>query len=557
MSAIAKRTFVFLVVMGLVATGGWFGRKAYKRSMERRLTSEAKTYLARKDPRNAALCLQRALQVNPLSPSAAQLMGELLEEVHAPAAVSWRYRAVQLSPKDFQLRLTWAATALKFKDFSSAKTALDGLDTATKSSAAYCKLAGALAWETGRSGEAEARYLQASKLEPANQTIAFNLATIRLASTNETMADAARASLARLATDPALKLNALHYLKADAATHQQVSRALGYSWSIVRDPAVTLRDRLDHLQLLKMANDPGLVAWRSGLESEATGSAPAAFAFGQWLMTVESPTNALRWLRSLPAPVQTNQPVPLILADCYLFLEDWKGLMGLVQKQDWGDGECFRLALRARAERANAEALASRASWTRAVHHAAHHLDRLTQLAQLSAKWGWASEHTELLHEITDEYPDQRWATDALIAELYAAGNSHGLADFLAKSHETDPTNAKLKNNLAAVSLLRRSGLENACRLAREAYDSSPDNPFFMSTYAYALLLQNKTNAAEKIASEIKPQYRQIPSIAAYYGVVEAEAGHKEAAREALQRAQSGQLLPEEKEMVRLASSHL
>jgi hypothetical protein len=78
-----------------------------------------------------------------------------------------------------------------------------------------------------------------------------------------------------------------------------------------------------------------------------------------------------------------------------------------------------------------------------------------------------------------------------------------------------------------------------------------------MSTYAYALLLQNKTNDAEKIVSEIKPEYRKIPSIAAYYGVVEAEAGHKDAAREALQRAESAPLLPEEKEMVRLASSHL
>jgi len=49
----------------------------------------------------------------------------------------------------------------------------------------------------------------------------------------------------------------------------------------------------------------------------------------------------------------------------------------------------------------------------------------------------------------------------------------------------------------------------------------------------------------------------KVPSIAAYYGVVEAETGHKDAAREALKLAQSARLLPEEKELVRKAEAQL
>jgi len=105
--------------------------------------------------------------------------------------------------------------------------------------------------------------------------------------------------------------------------------------------------------------------------------------------------------------------------------------------------------------------------------------------------------------------------------------------------------------------LLRKSDLPRAYRLAREAYNSSPADPFFASTYAYSLLLQNKPDEAVKVLSELKPEYLEIPSIAAYYGVVQAGSGHRDIARTPLARADAASLLPEEKEIVHLAMSGL
>ena len=51
--------------------------------------------------------------------------------------------------------------------------------------------------------------------------------------------------------------------------------------------------------------------------------------------------------------------------------------------------------------------------------------------------------------------------------------------------------------------------------------------------------------------------YLQIPSVAAYYGVVQAQSGHKDVARAPLERAAAAKLLPEENEMVRLARASL
>jgi len=59
------------------------------------------------------------------------------------------------------------------------------------------------------------------------------------------------------------------------------------------------------------------------------------------------------------------------------------------------------------------------------------------------------------------------------------------------------------------------------------------------------------------VLNDLKPEYLKIPSIAAYYGVVQAESGHKDLAKESLERADEGRLLPEEKELVRLAKARL
>jgi len=191
------------------------------------------------------------------------------------------------------------------------------------------------------------------------------------------------------------------------------------------------------------------------------------------------------------------------------------------------------------------------------LRQSAHRLDRLSRLAQVTAGWGWKGENIEVLQEITTQFPKEKWAANSLMAQLYAGGNSRELMEFLTRMYSQDPSDIRIKNNLANLYLLRKSDLEKAYHLAREAYDASPKDPFFTSTYAYSLLLQKKAQEATRVLNDLKPEYLKIPSIAAYYGVVQAESGHKDLAKESLERADEGRLLPEEKELVRLAKARL
>jgi cytochrome c-type biogenesis protein CcmH/NrfG len=555
MNGFIKKTLIFIAVMAVVALTGWFGRKAYKKATEHRLIAEAAKYMEKQDYRNAGLCLQRALQINPVNVEINRLIADMLEDTGAPGALSWRIRAAQLQTNNVEYRFAWAQTALKANDLPSAIQALRGVDEKSRSTAQFHKLAGALAWNLHDVADAEKEYSEALRLEPTNQAVVLNLSTVRLVSTNKSVADAARLSLEKIPTNSPLHLTAVRYLATDAVTHKSFDRAIFYSQQVINDPKAVYPDKLTHLQILHQAGSSQFDAWQTALEKDATRSPYHAYALGQWMQLEETPAQALHWLQSLPLEMQTNQPVPMGITDCQIALKDWKGLLAIVEKQDWGELNFYRLSLESLAQRRLDQNREAETSWHRAFLLSSHRLDRLARLNQLTTAWEWTPERYEVLQNIVAEFPKEQWADEQLIALLYADGKTHALADLLDKMYSADPSNLRVKNNLATVLLLLKSDLEKANRLASESYNSSTNNPFFACTYAYSLFLQSRTGEAVKILDLLKAEYLQNPSIAAYYGVVESEAGHKNIAREPLKLAQTARLLPEEMALVRQAAA--
>jgi predicted Zn-dependent protease len=557
MNSLFRKALIFAVVMAVLAAGGWFGRKAYKKVTERRLLSQARQCMEKKEWRNAGLSLERALQVNPVSAEASELLGDLFETEGVPSALSWRIRAAQLAPHRTEYRLAWAKTAIKVHELASAKAALDGLDATEKTTVDYHKLAGALAWAMKDGAEAELHYTEALRLEPSSETAIMNLATIHLSSTNAALAASGRATLEQLSTNDDLRIPALKLLETEALSRKAISSAVDYARRIMESPGASNGDRIDYLQALRASTNYEYSSYKASLQREATTNSLQAFALGRWMAGAEGPTEALAWLQTLPLATQTNQPVTVLLSDCMAEVRQWNSLLAWTEKQDWGEGNYYRLALQSLARSELKEDIASKAAWQKASRLSQRRLDRLSHLARLSAAWGWKSERDEVLREITADFPKEKWATSLLESSYYQEGNTRALADLLTKSYSADPTDARLKNDLANISLLRRSDLEKAYRMAQEAYKSAPDNPFFASTYAYSLLMQNRPEEAARIIGEVKTNYLQIPSVAAYYGVVQARSGHKDLALAPLKLAGKAPLLPEEKEMVRTALSQL
>src|SRR5215470_4334119 len=108
MNNLARKALTFALVMAAVAAVAWFGRKAYKSATERRLVAQANQFAAKKDFKNAVLCLQRALQLDPLNGKASRAMADILETVGSPAALSWRVHSAKYDATNPTNRLLWA-----------------------------------------------------------------------------------------------------------------------------------------------------------------------------------------------------------------------------------------------------------------------------------------------------------------------------------------------------------------------------------------------------------------------------------------------------------------
>ena len=557
MNGFYKKTAIFLVVILTVAAAGWFGRRTYKKVTESRLISQAKQSLEKQDFQTTALCLQRAMQINPLNVESGIIMGDMLEGLGSPAAISWRVRVAQLQPTNVTNRFAWAQTAIKLKDYRSAAEALSGVEEKFKTTATHHKLLGALAWAVGRSGEAEEHYTAALRQEPTNESTALNLAMIHLTSTNSETATHARQSLEQMRTNAALGSASLHHLLTDAVAHESLPKAVGLSEEIIKAPSATFGDKIVHLQLLRQTKSPNYEPWLAALNEDARRAPQEAFALGRWMVSVDGPTNGLRWLQNLPVQVRTNQPVPLIITDCLVAVKDWKGLLVEIQSSNWGETEFYRLALQSLAERSLGRDMAAENSWRKSFRLADKRLDRLARLAEITSIWSWPAEQATVLLRIVNDFPKEGWALDQLAGQLYVAGKTRELQELFAKVYSTDPSNTKLKNNLANLFMLRKANLDQAYALAGQAYNTSTNNPFYASTYAYALLLQGKPEQALKIINGLKPEYLQIPQVAVYYGIIQAKTGDKTLARAPLKTAETSNLLPEEREIVRLAAASI
>ena len=561
MTGLTKKILIFVVVMAAVAAFGWFGRKAWKHYTEKNLIAQARADFAKKDLHDADLCLRRVLQIDPMSVEGSRMIATLLEAEGSPGAVGWRIRVAKLEPNNVTNLYVWVETALRSQNLPSAAEALAGIPDKYKSTTEYYKLSGAVAWTSGRLAEAEKECTLALQMDPTNHALMLNLATIQLAVTNNPSVNrTGRNTLNELASDPSLGMLALHHLQAEAVTRKSFNEALGYAKRINSNPAATFSDKVEYLQLMRTAESVQADPWLASLKQTAAYEPLNAYTLGRWMVAAESPKTAYQWLSTLPATTQTNIVIVLLKTDCQIGMKDWSGLLAAVNTAphpEWGTKEYYRLALTSLAQRQLGDSDTAQRSWQSALTAAAQNPESLLLLSQVTGIWGWIPERKQTLEEAIAKHPEQRWATEQLTGLLYSQGDTVGLAKLITQMQRDNPEDPRLKNNLADVLLLQRTDIDKAYQLSSEAYQSATNNPIYISTYAYALLMKNKPDMALKIIGNLKPEYLKIPSIAVYYGVIQVQTGHKDLAREPLNRAAKAKLLPEERAIVDSAMAQL
>jgi tetratricopeptide (TPR) repeat protein len=557
-----ERRFIKLIVGGLVGSIlvvvlVYLGVHFFHRWQERHLVRRAAAYLGGGDVKLAALSARRALQMNPANADAARALAQIADRTGDRAALDCWRKVLDLQPNNTEDALSLVRSALRLNDLAAAEKALDGLDEAAKRTPAYHAASGRLEEMKKHPVEAERHWAEASALAPDNLSYQFQLALIRLGSSDQAKRESARQLLERLRADPKQRAASTRALILDGMAHQEEAHRTQLLASELQSyPEALFSDRLLYLEILRKVHDPGFAEYLEKLQKDAASNPADLASLLSWMSGHENAAAAIEFAKTLPAQSTGKWPVALALAAAYASLPDWPGLENLTSTTEWPPFDFLRHAYLCRALRGQNKKLPAEQEWITAQKEASQPQSLLV-LARSAAAWGWEAETVDLLWVLAKSEDTKLEALQTLYQHYAKLGDTTGLYRTLLRLVELLPRDLALQNNLAQISLLIGADVERARKVAAETRSKEPRNGAYAATYAFSLYTSGDVKGALQTMDQLTPDQLHDPSVAVYYGVILAAAGQKEKAREYLQRAAEATLLPEEKALVQKAENTL
>jgi predicted Zn-dependent protease len=541
------------LVAGLLAALWFFGPPLYRQQKVARFQRQAEQALAAQNYRAAWLSAQQTVRLSPTNVVAYRILVDIAGQVQSPAELDLRRRLAELEPT-LDNRLLLAATSLRGQrpPYPVAAQIIEELAATASNSPAYRVLAAQLALKLNQLEIAAGHFQQAATIEPTNRLHELNLAVLRLGSSNTTTVASARKTLEVLADDPAHGALALSWLVSDSLRRRDLATATVCSELLLAHPKAALTDRLQHLDILWETPGQPFTNYLTNLQRQAVTNAGQVFQVSTWLLNHGLAPAALSWLQSLPEALRTQQPVPVALADALLAVPDWAGAERFltVGGPAWGESEYLRLAFWSEVARQLKQTVAAESRWRDAVRDAGDRLGALTDLSNLARDWKLSRERADLLWQIVERFPRQRWALRELDALYQQAKDLRGLSRVYQRLLAYQPQDIMLRNNLAAANLLLNQRVPEASEAAKVLYDALPENPVLASTYAFALHKQGRTRDGLAVLAKLKPEFLNSPGVAVYYAVLLDAVGEKPAALPYAAAARRGDLLPEELQLL-------
>jgi Flp pilus assembly protein TadD len=547
-----KQNIAVLVVLVVAVVAGYtYGRPHYRLYMERLYARQAEQFMFKGDFARAFLRARQVMDINPDNVAACRVNAQLADWANSPFAMYWRRRTVTLAPTPTN-RLALASTALKAEQFpySTAAKALDQIEPEFQRSANYQMVAGALALKLNHLSEAEQHYAEALKLQPDSPATRMSLAVVQLQSKDQKVIRDSRITLELLNTDGKLGILPLRSLVAESLATRDLDRAERLSSQVLTNAQAAFGDRMLHLYILRAAGRTNFQSFLKETQQKALQHPAYIGELAAWLNQFGLASEAFTWLHGLPPQLAGQGLIPLALADSYVALRQWKELETYLQAEHWIGQDHIRIALLALAIRNQSGNQDSAFAWDRAIRLASDSPTALDKLAQLALNWGWIAEAEQVYWHAATKFPKQTWPLTSLQNLYVAQRNTAGLRRVYQASMQKDPKDKLARNNFTMLSLLSGKELPTAHKYAAELYAGEPGNPVFASSYAFSLHLQGKTKEGIEVLQALKPADLADPGVAVYYGVLLSAAGEVQAAKDYLDKADKGFLLPEELALV-------
>lgn len=550
-----ERTYVRLIVGALVIVVslvllGWGGARLYHSWQLRSALQRATTLLSAGNLRAASLSARRAYQLNPRSPAAARLLAQIAREAGERTELDWRRAVVRANPGLALDQIALADCALRFDDLGTAERALAAVGASSRS-ADYHAVGARLAQARQQPAEAREQWAEAVRLAPNDKSYQVHLDAAILPGADVAARERALAQLEQFRQDPSERAAATRVLLVDGTNHgRNPTEVLKLARDLQGYPESTFDDALLYLDVLRRQQVPDFAPHLEEIEQRAVKNPEDLARLISWMNRNALAPEALRFAGSLNSELLARWPVPLARADSYLVANDWPGLERWLAVHPWGTLEFLRHAYLARAFREQGQTVAAEREWSAAKKEAARQTKTLSVLQRTVSGWQWKAESEELLWKLTKDATTRNDALRSLYRQYAAQGDTSGLYRALVRLVELMPGDLALQNNLAQVSLLLGADLTSARRIAADLHRKKPEDPAFVSTYAFSLFANGDAGGALKAMGALGEDRLRTPALAVYYGIFLASAGQPEKARKYLALAAAAQLLPEEKALV-------
>ena len=559
---IARREFlrrwgIRLGIAAVVCAIAFASYRGYGELRKRNLAQQVQQFVDRGDHQSAMLVARRLLELDLENVAATRAMAEMAEAGGRAEAVGWRQRVAQLQPGIAANQIALARSALRFGQLELVDRVLELVPSEARDGVAYHEVAGTRALARRQPAVAETHFAAALALEPANDQLALNLATLRLTSPARETADAARATLTTLTTQPSVRASALRALAADALARKDRRDAQKWTTQLKSESGATYADAFLHFQAVQ-GTDAAAPALEE-LKTKAAVSAATAAEFISWLNRQGMAIVGAHFGAGLPDTIRRAQPVPLAMAESLSFMEDWPALRASVEGQNWGPFEALRLAVESHAlHRLALEggSLERQNVWRAALKAAEARPEQLIAIAQLAEGWGYTADAEDAWWKAASGNVNPRAALTALQRIYKAQQDTRGLLRVAKRALELNPGDLVAANNCASLGLLL-SGDSSARRMAARLHIENPTNRAMAATHAFGLHTAGKTAEAVELMERMKEDELRHPAIAAYYVVMLVESGNLSRARLFLPNAQRATLLPEEQQLLSAATRKL
>jgi tetratricopeptide (TPR) repeat protein len=531
-----------------------YGSKLYEDWRQNRLLHRAAALLQEGKLTEASQTAHELLARHPDSLPALYILAEAAEQQNLEETVWRREQIARLLPKDPDSQLDLA------------REALHQVSPTDRDRAAFHVVAGWLARAEGNLAEQEEQFAAAVKKEPNNDLYQFNLAALRIRSSDSGKSAKARDTLQRLSKVAPYRTGALRALLNDAVARNDLGAADNFAQQLQMSPEVTFGDFLLCLNFYRKLDEKKFRPLLEKVKPFAAHNPSDLASLMNWMNQNGLAGDVVKWIDKLPAAQLSSPPTSVAVAEAYATVKNWSRLKRWTHSPataGWGDSEYLRLAYQAIATRQSQSRNGGAANtefetrWRSAEQLTNDQPEHALALARFASKWELDNESEELWQRVAENPPMRREALEAL-RRLYRTKNeTEKLYDVLQRLHETSPNEAPITADLARLGLNLEQNTERSHQLAKEAYDRAPKEVNCAVTYAFSLSRLGRNPEGLAIIGNLPPDQLHDEHAAVYVALLLAEASQLDGAQEYITAAENGKLYPEEKNLLDEAKTKL